>query len=81
MLISMAQNGRVFYLNIKRSRETLVGVRNTPRFQLGENASLPMFDMMRDATRDKNVIFMFGAIFRSIFICNTFYFELRIKRY
>jgi hypothetical protein len=53
----------VRYFNIKRSGENLVGVPKYSAYMLGEHTRLSTRDIMRDANKGMNVIFMFFTFF------------------
>ena len=66
----------VSYFNIKRSGETLVGVRNTPHICQVEYAKISRHDMMRDANMHMDGIFIFLTFFYK-----TCLSELQIGKY
>jgi hypothetical protein len=53
----------VSYFNIKRSEENLVRIPKYSAYMLGEMHDLSRRDMMRDANRYMNGIFMFLIFF------------------
>jgi hypothetical protein len=69
----------VRYFNIKQSRENHSRYPKYSAYMWGDNTKLSMRDMMRDASRWMDGIFMFSTFFWSIFIRTLFISKYSLK--